>query len=40
VIEKLSQRGMDLEVKGEVGVFLGEHIERNVVENTITLRQD
>jgi hypothetical protein len=39
VIEKLRQRGMDLEVKGEVGVFLGEHIERNVVENTITLTQ-
>jgi hypothetical protein len=38
-IWQLRERGMDLEVKGEVAGFLGIHINRNVAENTITLTQ-
>jgi hypothetical protein len=39
VIEKLRQQEMDLEVEGEVSGFLGVHIERNVVNGTISLNQ-
>jgi Reverse transcriptase (RNA-dependent DNA polymerase) len=39
VIELLKKEGMDLEVEGEVLGFLGVHIERNVIEGTISLTQ-
>jgi Reverse transcriptase (RNA-dependent DNA polymerase) len=38
-IKQLRERGMDLEVEGEVAGFLGVHINRNATENTITLTQ-
>jgi hypothetical protein len=39
VIERLRQQDMDLEVEGEVSGFLGVHIERNIVDGTISLTQ-
>jgi hypothetical protein len=38
-IRQLREKGMDLEVKGEVAGVLGVHINRNVAKNTITLTQ-
>lgn len=39
VISNLRAQGMDLEVEGDVGGFLGVHIERNKEDNTIILTQ-
>jgi hypothetical protein len=39
IIECLCQRGMDLEVEGEVAGFLGVHIDRKVINNSITFTQ-
>jgi hypothetical protein len=39
VISRLRQRGMDLEVEGDVAGFLGVHVERNVDSGTIKLTQ-
>lgn len=38
-INRLRERGMDLEVEGEVAGFLGVHIERNAEDGTIVLTQ-
>jgi Reverse transcriptase (RNA-dependent DNA polymerase) len=40
VIEKIRARKMDLEVEGEVAGFLAVHIERDVINNTVTLLQE